>query len=425
LDKIINIISKLVFMNNLHKKAVLIACVSIALVGGILVSQDDNSSGLGSDKAKIGVALPLTSHVGWIAQPVENIVTLVEAEAESAGGVNGQKLEIIVEDTQGEETEAVNSVQKMINLDEVDGLFGPMLTTASSASVSIVKDNQVPMVAPSTTGTEIANISDDGYFYRTVSSDEIAANALAKLADQRGYENASALVVNDAYGQSYYKRLDESFNGDINPVFFSEGAVTFRSELEQARQHDTEVIFLIGYSESGLKLLRQSYETGVYNEKDWLVGDPILTIDFSEDLGQDENGDHIMNGLTGVRANDSQVGPGYDSFNVQYQKYIGEEPPSSPFFEESYDAFAVLVLAMEASNSLKGSEIRDNIENVAHSGKKVYSIEQGLNLLQEGTDIEYVGASSDIEFDQRGTDISTEYVISTYTNGNITDRPIN
>jgi len=53
----------------------LIACVSIALVGGILVSQDDNSSGLGSDKAKIGVALPLTSHVGWIAQPVENIVT--------------------------------------------------------------------------------------------------------------------------------------------------------------------------------------------------------------------------------------------------------------------------------------------------------------------------------------------------------------
>jgi len=52
----------------------------------------------------------------------------------------------------------------MINLDEVDGLFGPMLTTASSASVSIVKDNQVPMVAPSTTGTEIANISDDGYF---------------------------------------------------------------------------------------------------------------------------------------------------------------------------------------------------------------------------------------------------------------------
>jgi len=43
---------------------------------------------------------------------------------------------------------------------------------------------------------------------------------------------------------------------------------------------------------------------------------------------------------------------------------------------------------MEASNSLKGSEIRDNIENVAPlPGEKVYSIEQGLNLLQEGTDI--------------------------------------
>jgi len=402
-----------------------IILVSIAILTALTAIHYTSPLSLGDQNPSIGVALPLDSNTGWIAEPVEDVSTLVEKEVEAAGGVHGEEMELIIEDTKGEEAETVDAVQKLIHLDRVDAVFGPMMTKGASSAIPLARNNNVPMVSPSVTGTEVMEVPDNDYFYRTVSGEDIAADALADLAEQRGVEDSVALVVNDAYGQTYFERLQDNLDGEIEPIYFSDDATTLRSELEQMDRKDPDTVFLLGYSEVGTRLLTEAFEMGVYDEHEWLVNDPILNIDFVEELGVDDDGEYIMEGLTGVRPEENQTGPGFQNFDNQYQSYMGEEPPTTPFIEESYDAYAVLILGMEKSESLEGEEIRGNLREVAESpGREVSTIEDGLNAIQSGEDVHYLGASSDVVFDGNGTDISTNYMKAIYTEGEIVEEEL-
>mgnify|MGYP003132192612 FL=1 len=70
---------------------------------------------------------------------------------------------------------------------------------------------------------------------------------------------------------------------------------------------------------------------------------------------------------------------------------------TSPYAPESYDAAALFLLAMQAAGSTDPAEYKDKIMEVANApGEKVYPGELGkaLEMIANGTDIDYVGASA-------------------------------
>ena len=73
---------------------------------------------------------------------------------------------------------------------------------------------------------------------------------------------------------------------------------------------------------------------------------------------------------------------------------------SGPFIGESYDAAALIVLAMQAGNTTNSSSIAKNILEIANSpGTKIYpgELKEGLELINKGRKINYEGATN-IEF---------------------------
>jgi branched-chain amino acid transport system substrate-binding protein len=64
-------------------------------------------------------------------------IELAVNEANSAGGINGRKIELIYEDTQGNASNAVSAYEKLTKIDKVDVIFGPMLQTEVSAIAPI------------------------------------------------------------------------------------------------------------------------------------------------------------------------------------------------------------------------------------------------------------------------------------------------
>ena len=70
---------------------------------------------------------------------------------------------------------------------------------------------------------------------------------------------------------------------------------------------------------------------------------------------------------------------------------------TSPFAAESYDAAALMLLAMQSANSLDPAEYKNKVFDVANApGEKIYPGELGkaLDILSSGGEIDYVGASA-------------------------------
>ena len=90
--------------------------------------------------------------------------------------------------------------------------------------------------------------------------------------------------------------------------------------------------------------------------------------------------------------------PGTDSpGNAKYAelaKAAGFE--SGPYGPESYDAAALIVLAMQAGGSADRASIAKNVMDVANGpGTKIYpgELKKGLDLLAKGKKVDYEGAT--------------------------------
>ena len=74
---------------------------------------------------KIGAVFAITGPASWLGEPERNTVVMVAEMVNEEGGVNGVPIELVVEDSVGDETKTVNAVKKLINSDQVLAIIGP------------------------------------------------------------------------------------------------------------------------------------------------------------------------------------------------------------------------------------------------------------------------------------------------------------
>ncbi len=70
---------------------------------------------------------------------------------------------------------------------------------------------------------------------------------------------------------------------------------------------------------------------------------------------------------------------------------------TSPFSAEAYDAAALILLAMQAAGSTDPAAYKDSVMDVANApGEQILpgELAKGLQILKDGGDIDYVGASA-------------------------------
>ena len=82
---------------------------------------------------RIGAIFAITGSASWLGEPERNTAVMYVEEINKAGGINGRPIELIVEDTAGDETTAVNAVRKLISKDKVMAIIGPSRSGTSMA----------------------------------------------------------------------------------------------------------------------------------------------------------------------------------------------------------------------------------------------------------------------------------------------------
>lgn len=384
----------------------LIFIISIIAFSGCVENDDQAKTDV-----KIGTLLSITGDLAPYGGPMQDAVKLAIEEVNENGGLLGSHVTLINEDSQTSEIAAVDGANKLVKINKVPAIIGAAGSSISLSFIEITTKNHVVQISPSNTAPDFTTYADNDFYFRTCPSDALQGKAMAILAMDENYTTASTLVLNNAYGVGFEKVFIEEFESMggkvLDRIKYDPQATIFNSEIEQASKNNPDVIILISYPETGSLILKAAYEKGVMDDTEWLLSEGLKDEGLAESVGKDAQGNYIIAGFKGTAPDPTVTGPAYQTFNNAYMAKYGTD--STTFTANAYDAAAVIALAIEKAGSVDGTAIRDNIRVVANPpGVEVTDIGKGLMLIREGKEINYQGASGDINFDDNG-DITTAY----------------
>ncbi len=117
------------------------------LIAGSLIAAGPALKEEKEESYKIGAIFAITGSASWLGEPERNTVVMYLKEINQAGGINGHPIELIVEDTEGNVTKAVNAVNKLITKDEVLAIIGPSRSGTTLAIIPIIERYKVPLLS--------------------------------------------------------------------------------------------------------------------------------------------------------------------------------------------------------------------------------------------------------------------------------------
>lgn len=376
---------------------------------------------------KIGSLLPTTGDLASIGQQMVGSVPLLVETVNACGGVNGEPVTLIEVDDQTDPKAGAAGMTKLATVDKVAGVVGSFGSSVSTAAISVATPNKVMLISPGSTSpvfTEKAQKGDfQGFWARTAPPDTYQALALAQLAKKKGFKRVSTVVINNDYGVGFEKAFVDTFEklgGTVvnknKPVRYDPKAQTFDTEATAAFAGKPDAVLGVLYAETGSLFLKAAYQQGVTKGVQILLTDGVKSANFPDQVGKGSNGKYILSGAIGTVPGSS--GQGLENFNKLWKEKKGGSP--GEYAPQAWDAAALLVLAAQAAKENTGVGIAGKLQEVsAGNGTPVSDVCEGLKLLKEGKQINYQGASGDVDVDANGDVIGVYDVWTVEDDGKI------
>lgn len=366
----------------------------------------DNGNGGADRTIKVGVLHPLTGPLGSVGQPVRDAAELPATQVNNAD--TGFSVDVQIEDSQTDPQAAISAAQSLADADH-PAISGPLST---AATLQVAQNVSIPnQMVHCTLGTApvITTVDDNDFLFRTSGSDVFMSQAVAQIANEDvGASTASTLAINDSYGQSLADAFAEEFGGEVlAQVSFESGQASYTSKLTEALSDDPDALFVVAFTENGIKILRDFYA-------DFDPETRILAASGLRNPALSESVDADLTNIVGATAIGD--GPSLDYFTESYSDEYDSEP--GQFTWQAYDATAVLLLANAAAGANDGASVRDQMREIANPGGEevtAQNLVEGLEMAANGTEINYQGVTSDLTFDDNGDIESASYAKYRYT----------
>jgi branched-chain amino acid transport system substrate-binding protein len=352
-----------------------------------------------ADDIKVGIILGFTGPIESLTPAMAAGAELALSEASKSGNLLGGKTVVGIrgDSTCIDAAAASSTAERLITSDGVAAIMGADcsgVTTAIANNVAI--PNGVVMVSPSATSPALSTIDDKGLFHRTAPSDARQGQVLATVLQSRGIDEVAVTYTNNDYGKGLSDSFATAFKavgGKISiTAAHEDGKADYSAEVGALSASGSKYLAVFGYVDQGGKgIIQASIDADAFESfilADGMVGDSLLAA-----IGPD---------LDGSIATLPGGASGADAF-TKYAASMGVTG-DGPFVPESYDAAALLVLAMQAAGSADRAAIQAKMMLVANApGKKIGPGELGkaLKIIAAGGDVDYQGATS-VEFNEVG-----------------------
>lgn len=391
--------------------------IFIILVLGLSLALLTSSCNQSVPKHTLGLALCLTGSLSNYGQHFQEIAEMLQDEINEQGSFSdGGKLDLVIRDDGTNPQQAVQVDTDLVNNAKMPAIMGHCSSGATIPASAVTIPAKVVLVSPSATSPRLTTLQDADYVFRTAPSDALQGVLLAKLAYDKGYRKISIIARNDAYGGGLATEMQKAFErlgGQVTKIaLYEENATDFASQITEANQDNPEAISIISFQEV-VPLLTQMVKLGVTKfdlfadgTKDQKNFDQLASV-IGLDLLKDKIGSAPASALT----------DGSALFDKRYKEYRAKkkQPEEQVFVYtgNTYDAIFLLALAMQKTiidkKPITGEAIRDALREVANPPGEQVTVgewKKAVDLLKQGKDINYEGASGAVDFDDHGDVVS-------------------
>jgi len=363
----------------------------LATAASALVATGAMADGHASE-IKIGIILGFTGPIESITPSMADGAELAIAEVSESGLLlDGSTVTAVRGDSTCIDAGAATAVaERQITGDGVAGIMGADCSGVTGAILSnVALPNGVAMISPSATSPALTTAEDDGLFFRTAPSDARQGVVMAEVLLEQGIESVAVTYTNNDYGKGLADAFEAAYTERGGEVTISaaheDGKADYSAEVASLASAGGDRLVVAGYvDQGGSGIVRAALDSGAFDTfhfPDGMISQAL----------QDNFGDEIE-GSTGQH-------PGTDSDGAaMFAELVGDAFDStSPFTPESYDAAALLMLAMQSAGSSDPAEYKSHIEAVANApGEQIFpgELAKALEILASGGEVDYVGASA-------------------------------
>ena len=224
-------------------------------------------SALAAQPIKIGVAEALSGPAAQYGVSIRNGFEMAVDQINAAGGVNGSKIELVVEDEQGKKDEAINAFKKLIFQDKTLMLFGPTLSNSASAADPIAQASKIVVFGTSNTADGITTIGDH-VFRNSVTEGDVLPVTIKVAAKVAKIRKVAVLYGNDdVFTKSGYDAFKKALDDQKMPVTttetFAKGDVDFKAQLTKIKATNPDAIVLSALIAEGAPIMVQARQLGL------------------------------------------------------------------------------------------------------------------------------------------------------------------
>ena len=285
---------------------------------------------------------------------------------------------------------AAAAAERVIASDKVDAIIGAL---CSGATISILQNVAMPkgvmLFSPSATSPALSTLEDNNLFFRASPSDARQGQVISDVLGEKGIKSIAMTYTNNDYGKGLADSIQSNFEAAGGKVTINtpheDGKGDYGAEVGALAQAGGDILVVVGYLDQGGKgIIQSSLDAGAFDKfflPDAMIGDSLVKA-----IGPD------LNGAIGTV-------PGTDSKGAEIYAELAKKDgfEAGPYSPEAYDAAALTLLAMQAANSKDSNAVKAKVFDVANApGTKILpgELAKGLQILKDGGEIDYVGATA-------------------------------
>ncbi len=287
---------------------------------------------------------------------------------------------------------ATAAAERLVTADKVDGIMGADCSGVTGAILTnVALPNGVVMISPSATSPGLSHNdgSDNDLFFRTAPSDARQGVVMTDVLMEEGIKEVAVTYTNNDYGKGLADSFQAAFEAAGGTVTISaaheDGKADYSAEVGALASAGGDRLVVAGYvDQGGSGIVRAALDAGAFDT--FHFPDGMIGAKLEENFGDE------IDGSTGQH-------PGTDSPGAaKFTEMVGGAfDATSPFTPESYDAAALIMLAMQAANSKDSADYKAKVMDVANApGEQIFpgELAKALQILKDGGEIDYVGATA-------------------------------
>ena len=341
---------------------------------------------------KIGVILGFTGPIESLTPSMADGAELAMKEVTDSGLLLGgaSVTSVRADSTCIDSGAAQAAAERLITGDGVKAVVGADCSGVTGAILqNVALPNGIVMISPSATSPALSTADDNGLFFRTSPSDARQGVVMTEVLMENGVNEVAVTYTNNDYGKGLADAFQAAFEAAGGSVTINtsheDGKADYTAEVAALASAGGQRLVVAGYvDQGGSGIVRAALDSGAFDL--FHFPDGMIGAKLEENFGSE------IDGSTGQH-------PGTDSDGASmFTEMVGDAfDATSPFTPESYDAAALIMLAMQAAGSAESGDFKSSVMDVANApGELIFpgELAKGLQILANGGEIDYVGATA-------------------------------